>query len=145
MGQTDLPLSESGIKQAEDAVSELGSLEVGSLFSSALNRCQQTAEFVSRALDLPITVLPGLEERCWGIYEGRHHTDRDVSVDPPKGEAHSHFRARVTAALDSIATSERPLVVTHSGVIRCILQATGSDEKHLRIAHAKPVLVQWPT
>ena len=108
MGQTDLPLSEGGMQQAEAVASELGDLKVGTLFSSTLIRCQQTAEFVSRALDLPITVLPGLEERCWGIYEGRHHTERVTIADPPEGEALSHFQDRIAVVLDLIATSVRP-------------------------------------
>ena len=141
MGQTDLPLSEGGMQQAEAVTSELGDLKVGTLFSSALIRCQQTAEFVSRTLDLPITVLPGLEERCWGIYEGRHHTERVTIADPPEGEALSHFQDRIAVVLDLIATSVRPMVVTHSGVIRYILEKTESDEPCNRIPHAKPIRV----
>lgn len=143
MGQTDLPLSESGIQQAEAAAGELGSLHVGTLFSSALIRCQQTAECVSRTLDLPITVLPGLEERNWGIYEGRHRTERDPSVDPPEGEALTCFQDRIAASLDLIAASVMPLIVTHSGVIRYILKEAGREEEHAHIPHAKPILATW--
>ncbi|WP_366140174.1 histidine phosphatase family protein [uncultured Marivita sp.] len=143
MGQTDLPMSESGIQQAKAMITELDSLEVRTLFSSALFRCQQTAEFVSRALDLPITFVPGLEERCWGIYEGRHHTERDTTVDPPEGETLSQFQDRIAVALDLISASDRPLVVTHSGVIRYALEKAESDKSRRRIPHAKPILVPW--
>ncbi len=55
MGQTDLPLNETGLKQAEEIAQELkGEFDV--IFTSSKKRALQTASRIKERLTIPIVV-----------------------------------------------------------------------------------------
>lgn len=56
------PLSKKGIQQADELVSVLAPLPVGSIYSSGYLRCVQTVEPLARARKLEIQGSPSLEE-----------------------------------------------------------------------------------
>ena len=139
MGQTDIPLNARGLQQVADA---LGTLEIGdvdALYSSSMRRCLQTAHIVSERLGLPVIVVDGLQERSWGIYEGKHRSERDPASNPPEGETRDQFEDRVVRALGKIDTSvRRPLIVTHSGVIKAVLKIKGEPVPDTQMPHVSP-------
>ncbi|MGK8234602.1 histidine phosphatase family protein [Roseovarius sp. MS2] len=140
MGQTDIPLNARGIKQVHDALGSLRELQCKSLFSSPLMRSRQTADILANALNLDLVVLDGLKERHWGVFEGKLRTERDVTVAPPCGESFEAFGNRVRLTLATIrSSSERPLIVTHSGVIKVALSWWSESEIGRRIEHLTPI------
>lgn len=135
-GSTDVPLNSFGLRQAERValrIQEMADLNV--MYSSPLQRALQTAQAISRLIDLPLHLHPGLAEINFGLVEGStfdqlaethpelhqkmlDHDEMDVRW--PEGESRSEFGQRIEAALDHIINAhrgERVIVVAHGGVI----------------------------
>ncbi len=70
-GRTDRPLNATGIAQAQASAKPMRSENIGAIVSSPLLRARQTAEAVSDALDVPVTVDQRLIERNFGRFEGQ--------------------------------------------------------------------------
>lgn len=69
-GQTDNPLNQTGIKQAEDLRTRLGNIKFDAFFSSDLMRAKQTAEIVALNHKLIVQTTKALRERRYGNFEG---------------------------------------------------------------------------
>lgn len=133
-GQSDVPLSALGERQAEALATRLASRSFDVVVSSDLARARATAERLANVLASPLQWDADLREVGMGEWEGRTVADvaeryrealasweRDpVHFAPPGGESLDQFAARVGRALtrwtDGTA-GERILVVTHGGVI----------------------------
>jgi Histidine phosphatase superfamily (branch 1) len=63
-------LTETGEQQAWDLVNVLSGSGIDDIYASAMIRSQETATPLADALQLPIQVLPGLNEIDAGIFEG---------------------------------------------------------------------------
>jgi len=68
------PLSELGEQQAKHVATWLGQKKFDALFSSHLTRAQQTANYISQAIELPVSTEESLQEfrRPLELY-GKHH------------------------------------------------------------------------
>lgn len=125
-GVTDLPLTEAGHAQAAAAAEVLRGVPLGSIWCSPLLRAQQTAAPVARMTGLPVTLLPGLQERNWGIWEGQPRSVLVRHATPEGGEGPDTFRARIRHALAAITGPAPVLIVAHSGTAREIHAALSS-------------------
>lgn len=144
MGQRNVPLTEEGKSAAAKAARDLNNIHIDALFTSPLLRCIQTAEAFERALDLPMQVVKGLEERAWGIFEGRHKSERDNGVLGFGIEELPVFQARAFSALERIGRmANSPLIITHSGVIRVVLCVTEQAAIDV-IPHLMPIAIPHP-
>ena len=142
-GHLDIPLNESGLRQAHATADGLAEWPFRAIYSSDLRRAWQTAKIAANRLEIPLRPHTGLRERHSGILEGRTveqlsishpeaHT-RFLSRDPDypfgKGETMRSFSARVIAAVEKLVVAhagETILVVTHGGVLDVIYRiATG--------------------
>jgi broad specificity phosphatase PhoE len=142
MGQTDIHLSARGLRQVEDALDRLKLFGADALYCSSMHRCRQTADILAGPLGLSVKAVGGLDERSWGVFEGRHRSERDLTDDPPGGETYKQFRDRVFRALSAIDESaQKPLVITHSGVIRVALESEAGSAQDVSIPHLLPVKV----
>src|SRR5271156_4573057 len=63
-------LTDTGELQADDLVKVLSGNGIDEIYASAMIRSQETATPLAEALNLPIQVLPGLNEIDAGIFEG---------------------------------------------------------------------------
>jgi hypothetical protein len=63
-------LTDTGEQQADDLVKVLSGNDIDEIYASAMIRSQETATPLAEALNLPIQVLPGLNEIDAGIFEG---------------------------------------------------------------------------
>lgn len=124
-GQTDTELNANGRRAAERAALRLVSLGLQSIYASPLKRAWQTAKIVSVLTGAPVQPIPGLMERNWGVYEGRHKSERPSSLDPPTAETTEDFSRRIGAAMRSLSGPTPLLVVAHSGVFRVLAQHAG--------------------
>ena len=78
-GQTDVPLTELGKKQAELAAEYIIKHEkIDKIYSSDLQRARNTALPVSKLTGIPITDAKELREICAGVWEGRSVSEIEV-------------------------------------------------------------------
>ncbi len=128
-------LTAKGLKQAEDIAVWLPKEAPNLLLSSTADRVVGTAKSISHALDLPITLLPGLDEQNVGEWEGRSYLEikkenpdlyKSWCQDPirnaaPGGESLLQVYERVNADIAKVIASyagKKIVLVTHAGVIR---------------------------
>ncbi|MCC6532842.1 MAG: histidine phosphatase family protein [Burkholderiales bacterium] len=133
-GQTDIPLSAVGLKQAHAAAAALARHDFTAAYSSDLMRVRQTAEPCVRRLALPLELDADLRERHYGIFERLLYTEvrsrfpaqyarfreKDPDYDFETGESLRAFYDRSLQALSRIAQrhgGEQVLVFTHGGVL----------------------------
>jgi probable phosphoglycerate mutase len=134
-GQHDAPLTLEGRRQAEEWGRALSRYQLDHLVSSDLGRARLTATLMNRQLGLAATVEPRLREQDWGQWSGLRLSDlEDDEIKaqealgwhfrPQAGESRLEVLERSWQALVDIAhhlRGERVVVVTHGGVIRCLL------------------------
>jgi glucosyl-3-phosphoglycerate phosphatase len=132
-GQTDIPLDQTGVQQAEHAARRVAALRPHALFASDLIRAQQTAAPLARLTGLPVTLDKDLRERYGGDWEGmtdeeireRYPAER-VTWNPPNGEPTLVVADRVAGALRRIAATladgQLAVAVGHGAALRLGLE-----------------------
>jgi probable phosphoglycerate mutase len=133
-GQLDVPLNDTGLKQAEAVGRALAGERFDVLYSSDLTRTRQTAAPAARRLGLEPQLDAGLRERHYGMFQELTYAEvkvkyaaeyarfaaRDPSFDFGSGESLIAFTARCLETLSRIAAAHEGghlLVVTHGGVL----------------------------
>ncbi|MEA3339655.1 MAG: histidine phosphatase family protein [Chloroflexota bacterium] len=133
-GQADPPLDDVGREQARRLAERLRNDPPVVLYTSPLQRAQETADTIGQALDIGVTPDERLEEYDVGEMAGltweqvverypdiaRRWVKAEEGAKFPGAEEGGAFRDRVAAAFDEIiARCEKgPLgVVTHGGVL----------------------------
>lgn len=139
-GDSDLPLSPLGHEQAKRLAAFFAASHVKGIFTSPLQRSQQTAQAIAAGNGHSVrpVVAEGLAEMRLGAWEGltpdeiearfqglyQQWLKQPSSVRIPEAEPLSAFRARVRLTLEKIldAMGEGEyVVVTHGGVIAAVL------------------------
>ena len=139
-GQTDVPLNDTGLAQADRLAGRVAAESVAHVVSSDLRRALQTAVPVAAQLGLPITTDSGLREQSFGTAEGL--TSEEIRRQRPDdwtrwtsfqadqsfagGETTRQFHGRALAALRSLAVAHAGrclLLVTHGGVLDMVFRA----------------------
>lgn len=69
-GSTDIPLNETGIRQAYELTKRLRGMKFDAVISSPMLRAQQTADIVCASLDMQYNTYDQFAERNMGVYEG---------------------------------------------------------------------------
>jgi broad specificity phosphatase PhoE len=80
-GSTDLPLNDTGIRQAELAANYLKQKDISAIYSSDLTRAMQTAGSVAKVLGLDVNPLSELREVDYGFWEGL--TEKEIGEKYP--------------------------------------------------------------
>ena len=138
-GQEDIPLSETGRKQAQSLSTRLCDVQIDAAFSSPLKRARETAELALAERASLLKFDPRLMEINHGEWEGLlaaeiHARDPELlqawrdtpdSVLMPEGESLKHVLDRAWAALTDIIEqqneSDTVLIVAHDAVNRVLL------------------------
>lgn len=137
IGQTDVALSQKGLRQAAWWKEELSQVEIEKVYSSDLSRALDTARIVSDFPDSDIHTMSRLREIDLGDWDGETveniktrfpdaWKDRGRHMDTfrtPNGESFQDLHDRVIPVfLKIMATAHgNVLVVAHAGVNRIIL------------------------
>jgi glucosyl-3-phosphoglycerate phosphatase len=134
-GQTDIPLDETGVAQAERAARLLAALRPELIVSSDLSRAASTAAPLAQLTGLEVTLDKDLRERHGGGWEGLNDAEirarypaEHASWSPPDGEPSAAVADRVAGALqriaDRLAENERAgasglaVVASHGAALR---------------------------
>ena len=133
-GHLDVPLNDTGRRQAALLAQALADEPIAAIYASDLSRAWETAQCLARALDVDVTSEKGLRERCFGDFEGKTFAEievllpeqamrwrkRDPEFAPPGGESLLNLRGRVIEAAERLA-AEHPgeliALVGHGGVM----------------------------
>jgi probable phosphoglycerate mutase len=132
-GQSDIPLDETGLAQAERAARLLAGLRPDLIVSSDLSRAASTAAPLARLTRLEVTLDKDLRERQGGCWEGLTDTEirerypaEHATWSPPDGEPTTVVADRVAGALHRAAaavsepglTARLAVVVSHGAALR---------------------------
>lgn len=136
MGARPVPLNRDGVAQAQRLAESLKGRSVDALYSSPVARALQTADILSSALHLPVTVEGGLTEVGVGQWEGLYWKDLTDEIirrnfyampheaRPPGGETLHEVQRRAVAVVERAgagAGGGSLLLVSHADVLRAIL------------------------
>ncbi len=141
-GHIDIPLATTGLAQAQRLARRIADeakqgVRLDAIYSSDLQRAQQTAQPIADALGLPLQLREGLRERSYGAFQGHdsdeialrfpdeyaHWQTRDPGFAPPEGESQRAFYHRVVHAIEPLIAAHpggRIACVAHGGVLDCV-------------------------
>lgn len=133
-GWTNIPLNDTGRKQAQQACKRLNDKEWNLLMTSPLSRANETAEILNTNLQLPIETNDNLRERCYGKVEGMLRDER-VRLYPngeyPEAESRSDVIQRIERFLQFTLKNHHGkniIVTTHGGVVNALLTMLTNGE-----------------
>lgn len=129
-GRTDIPLTELGMKQAEDLADRIDGLGIDLIISSPMIRARETARPAARRLGLEIITDDRLIEQNYGNYEGVDRQNpgflqnkRQFAFRYPGGESMMDVAHRIYGLLEELKEkypNRNVLLVCHGGVCRLI-------------------------
>lgn len=138
-GTLDIPLNETGRRQAERVAEAFRSVPIACLYSSDLSRAYETAQRIAAPRGLEIVKDARLREIALGKFQGLtrqeiastypleyvywQNSDKYVV---PNGESRLGLQARVMSFWDELLRTcvyEEVAIVTHGGTIRWMLNA----------------------
>ena len=137
-GQTDIPLNQKGIEQAEKVAAFLKDLPLRAIYTSSLKRARTTAEIIGRVKGLEPQETDALREMSFGIWENMNSKDiqkkyakewKDFFASPantkiPEGESMSDVQKRaypeVQRILDQYPEGDVAFIA-HGGIIRVLI------------------------
>lgn len=135
IGATDIPLDETGERQAQELGARFEGIALDAVLTSPLQRARRTAEAIGRVTGKEPIVVPGLSEMHFGDAEGltfqqvigqfpelRDDLTNIANLDLqfPGGESRRSFAERVIAAFLGIIEryeGQTVAAVAHGGVI----------------------------
>jgi probable phosphoglycerate mutase len=136
-GTSDVPLTETGLRQAGAAAKRLADAGLDVIVTSPLLRARQTAAAVASLGGAHVVVDEGFRETDFGVWEGLTFAEvrdrwpaemtawlADPAVAPPAGESLSEVRDRVSDALAGVLAAypeRRVLIVSHVTPIKTLV------------------------
>ncbi len=125
-GHVDVALTERGIAQAYEAQKIVDALVIKPkiIIHSHLQRAKNTAHILNENLGLPMMEDPDIAEQHYGDWEGQSwditRQPTRAGIDPPNGERHVDFHARVGRTISKFTKNhDTPvMIVCHGGVFR---------------------------
>jgi broad specificity phosphatase PhoE len=147
-GRTDVPLDETGLRQAELAGEYFKGVEIQGIYSSPLVRAWETAQKIAQFHNLRVEPLEGILDMSFGNWEGHAHqeirkidseTYRQWVESPhlvrlPGGESLDEVRGRAMVALEEVIRKHREktiVLVSHRVVCKVLICAIlGLDNSH---------------
>jgi broad specificity phosphatase PhoE len=149
MGQKDVPLNSTGIKQAELAASILkNESPIRTICFSPLSRCRDTAEIVNTQIGGTLVEIPNLIECGWGEKEGSIKgswlKDWMDGVDIPEADSYNDFLIRALSGINQSLDHPGPvLIVSHGGVFLAVQKYAGLGS-HFDLPNGVPVFLKPP-
>ena len=137
-GQTDIPLNQKGIEQAEKAADFFRDIPLQAIYTSTLIRAKTTAEIIAGVKGMEVQETDALREMSFGIWENMNSKDiqkkyakewKDFFASPanmkiPQGESMSDVQKRVYPVVQEILDRYPEgdvAFVAHGGIIRVLM------------------------
>ncbi len=161
-GKTDIELSDTGIRQAEQLRDRMARNKIDAIYTSTLLRAIETAEIIASRHKVKVTTFAELCECNFGYIEGL--TFKEISrkypelatelssgkvVSFPGGESLEQLDKRVQRFLEKLKQLKPPstvAIVAHSGPLRlivCHLLGLGTEHwLQMRVDHASLSIVE---
>ncbi len=147
-GRADVPLDETGLKEADLAGEALKDETIHAIYSSPLKRSVQTAEGIAKYQNLPVQTLEAIIDISYGEWEGKENAEvkqkypdlyklwltEPHKVRFPGGETLDEVRTRTMSAIEKLVKKhqdESIVLVAHrvpNKVISCAV--LGLDNSH---------------
>ncbi|MHB1458117.1 MAG: histidine phosphatase family protein [Armatimonadota bacterium] len=138
VGSTDIPLNDTGRRQAELLAKRLGSIEISTIYSSDLSRAFETARIIGAAQGIDPIPDRCFREIDYGIWEGLSEQQiletypetfdqwrkSAAEVVIPGGESINHMLQRSYSAFLEVISSHvdgNIAIIAHKSVNRAIL------------------------
>ena len=139
-GQSDVALSEEGVRQAEELARNFPVESVDAVYSSDLKRAYRTAELIARKFGCEVQTKQTLRELNFGDWEGLSYAEivngwpdamknflrhPDV-LEVPHGETFQQLRERAMNTVQEIVAQhegDTVVLTAHGGILRTILTA----------------------
>ncbi len=147
MGRLDQPLNAIGIAQAQQAAEKLAQISISRIITSPLSRALDTANIVAnRHRGGPLVqVADWLTERDYGRFEGLEKTPKNRALLETDGTTENTIDlvARLAAISYIGETNSNTLIVSHSGIYRCLISSYGyiPDPDKLTLGNAEFVTI----
>lgn len=134
-GRTDVPLNETGRRQAAAARERIGGLHFDAVYASPLHRAVTTASIIGGVPEEQVITDPRIIEFDFGKYEGRHYEQLGPAMTmywllpevfrAPESvetiaEAVSRTRSFLTELEEKQPGQNNILVTCHGGIIRAL-------------------------
>ena len=137
-GRKDSPLTELGVEQARKLKHSLKDIKWDAIYSSSLQRALTTANIIRGDLTIPIIPLYGLQEMCFGDWEGKltediarqePHKYEDFWMSPDlyvtsTGEDFFEVQKRVLKEIKRILEQHKTgnvLIVAHTVIVKLLM------------------------
>lgn len=148
-GSTDIPLNETGRRQAQCLAKGMEGRPVTKVFTSRLMRAYETGQAIGKSQKVPVEKIDGLEEVAYGDWEGLTMEEiagkypkeleqwylSPVEVAPPGGETQTQVYERCKKAMETIlAQAEGDVAIVSHGatvvfLLEYLLRDTGRTEE----------------
>lgn len=138
-GQTNIPLNNTGKKQAEKCRDYLLRAHWDVMISSPLIRAKETAEIINNALELPMIIMDHFKERHFGQGEGLRREERNLLYPNfifPNMETQEELISRIESGLEEITQrfpGSNVVLVAHGALINAIIHMFHPNEKDIGV------------
>ena len=125
-GRTDIPLNESGIKQAQACGTSLLQNEWDLMITSPLLRAKETGQIIQQKLNIPLYEKESFIEIAFGDAEGLTYYERDARFpnrEYPNKETEAMVTERFLKGIRTVHqnyTNKNILIVSHGAFINAI-------------------------
>lgn len=135
LGITDIPLNNKGIEMVSACVDNLRKYKIEKVVTSNLTRAYQTGNIISEALNIPICIMPNIDERNQGILEGLTFNEIEKRFGRIDGISKIEGREELKTFIDRVKNGieyiceinkeDTILVVSHCNVLQTFFQVHG--------------------
>ena len=147
-GRTDVPLDETGLKQAELVGQYFSVMQIDAIYSSPLARAREPAQAIARLHNINVEPLEAMIDMSFGNWEGHAHQEiREIDAETyrqwvesphlarlPGGESLDDVRVRSMAALEDLVRDhpgKNLVLVSHRVICKVLICAIlGLDNSH---------------
>ena len=161
-GKTDIPLNETGRRQAACLAKGMEHRPVAQIFSSDLIRARETARAIGESQHVEVETLSGLEEIGFGKWEGmtleqiqvifpteyEKWCENPVMVAPPGGESLSQIKERCRKVMEEILKMANGdfAIVSHGAMLAYVveyLMRNDPNDQEIIVGNASITTIQY--
>lgn len=161
-GKTDIPLNETGKRQAACLAKGMEHRPVAQIFSSDLIRARETARAIGESQHVEVETLSGLEEIGFGKWEGmtleqiqvifpteyEKWCENPVTVAPPGGESLSQIKERCRKVMEEILKMAKGdfAIVSHGAMLAYVveyLMRNDPNDQEIIVGNASITTIQY--